>query len=211
MQAARCRDPSSFSFLLAFPAASQHTGPYESGGMEGEGAGPPEPPPSSFSTFLLHVRPPGCGSFHTVAVATDCVSPNPGPGPLTPQGVERWVCSFRQQVDTAPGPSHRPVSAKPDPQLSSAPARAALPPPEDRCLPELPELAFYFGHSVLLPENSTSLSSSAEMFSRCSFFKKRSCWPGGLVLALVSAWPCVLEGEQREGRSWQKGAPCGLK
>lgn len=57
--------------------------------------------------------------------------------------------------------------------------------------PELPELAFYFGHSILLPCTHQLVVLGGEMFSRCSFFQKRSVgrWVGagsGLRLGRVS-------------------------
>lgn len=129
-------------------------------------------------------------------MATDCDVSNPGPGPPTTSGCERWVCRFRQGWTSALGlgrwAAGRPACGRILAPLlasslkSSALARAAPPPPEDRRLLELPELAFYFSHSILLPENSTSLSSAERRCSLVVPFFKSNLLAGGLALAAVS-------------------------
>ena len=157
--------------------------------MEGRGGTPRTPSLQLLPTFLLHVQPPGCGSFTLLPWQQTVMSQTQGPGLSPPQGVSGGSVASDRGGPRLRGPAAGPRGVRPAGRIlapPSAPACAAPPPPEDRCLPELPELAFYFGHSILLPENSTSLSSSAERCSLAVPFFKSVLLAGGLVLAAVS-------------------------
>ena len=163
--------------------------------MEGRG-GTPGRPPSRFSPpSCCTCGPPGCGSVTPLPWQQTVMSQTQGPGLPPPRGVNGGsVASDRggpRLWGSAAGPRGvRPVGRILAPLLaslkSSALARAAPPPPEDRRLLELPELAFYFGHSILLPENSTSLSSAERRCSLVVPFFKSDLLAGGLALAAVS-------------------------
>lgn len=178
--------------------------------MEG-GRDPQNPSLQLLPTFLLHLRPPGCGSFTPLPWRQTVMSQTQGLGLSPPQGVSGGSVTS-DGVDCGSKPSRRPKGRQacgPDPGSSKRPARAALSSLEDRCSRSF---LSWLSISVILfcfLKISTSLSSRRRDVLAVPFFCKRSVgrWVGagsGLRLGRVS-----LEGEQREGRSWQR-APCGL-
>ena len=114
------RSPSSFGSSWRFLQTLTHRGSREPrDGGEGRDPGTPSLP--LLSALLLHVRAARLWKRHSVAMATDCDVSNPGPGPPTTSGCERWVCCFRQGWTSALGlgrwPAGRPACG-PDPGSS---------------------------------------------------------------------------------------------
>lgn len=151
------------------------------------------PPPSHFSPpSCCTCEQPGCGIFTLLPWQQTVMSQTQGPGLPPPRGVSGgsvasdWGGPRLWGRASGPGRILAPLLRAIECWSPSAPARTAPPPPEDRRLLELPELAFYFGHSILLPENSTRLSSAERRCSLAVPFFKSDLLAGGLALAAVS-------------------------
>lgn len=198
--------------------------------------GDPSQPPThgGFSPLLRpHSVGPGCGILGAV-VATDCDDSDPRPGTRTTLGrelIRRWVHHLRQGTARSPRALLPGRGASgfwamtwllpPGPSGQKALVLLVPSPPPKDSPAVVPYRGFYFGHSILLPENSTPSPSPPQSSRqrRCSlavpFFQERSVgwWVG--TERPPQTWPCVPGGEQQacerlqEERRWQR-PPCGL-
>lgn len=145
-------------------------------------------------------------------MATDCDVSNPGPGPPTTSGCERWVCRLRLGWTVALG-----LGRWPEGRLVSMPGRILAPlllnveaqaPQLARPLPLLradASWSFLSWLSILVIlfcflKIPPACPLRREDVLLLFLFSKAICWPVGWRWRRSQTWPCVLQGEQQARR-----------